>query len=121
MNTLLWILQGFLAIVFIYSGIMKTTQQREKLVNIGQTGVANLSYPMIRFIGLAEIAGAIGVIIPRLTGMLPMLTPLAAACFAIIMVMAIPIHYKRGEYKSVTLNIVLLLTSLFVTYMRYRY
>jgi len=73
----------------------------------------SLSYPMIRFIGLAEIAGAIGVIVPQLTGMLPMLTPLAAACFAIIMVMAIPIHYKRGEYKSVTLNIVLLLTSFF--------
>jgi uncharacterized membrane protein YphA (DoxX/SURF4 family) len=120
MNTLLWILQGFLAVVFIYSGIMKTTQQRDTLVNIGQTGVANLSYPVIRSIGLAEIAGAIGVIVPWLTGISPMLTPLAAACFALIMVMAIPIHYKRGEYKSVTLNIFLLFTSLFVTYMRYR-
>ncbi|SEW37572.1 DoxX family protein [Chitinophaga arvensicola] len=118
MNTLLWTLQGFLAIVFIYSGIMKATQQRDRLVSLGQTGVANLSYPVIRSIGLAEIAGAVGIILPRLTGIVPQLTPLAAGCFALIMVMAIPIHYRRAEFKSVAFNVVLLLMAGMVAYMR---
>lgn len=119
MNTLLWIMQGFLAAVFLYSGIMKSTQQREKLMSLGQTGVANLTYPMIRLIGVAEILGAVGIVVPWLTGILPFLTPVTAACFALIMIMAAPIHYRRREMKSVAFNIFLLLLSLFVMGMRY--
>jgi uncharacterized membrane protein YphA (DoxX/SURF4 family) len=119
MNTLLWTIQGFLAIVFVYSGMMKSSQKREKLVNIGQTGVANLSYPIIRLIGGAEILGAIGITIPWATGILPLLTPVSAIGFAIIMVLAIPIHYRRAEYKSVAFNGLLLMLSIFIAYMRY--
>ena len=120
MNTLLWTIQGFLAIVFVYSGFMKSSQKREKLVSVGQTGVANLSYPVIRFIGVAEMLGAIGIIAPAATGVLPVLTPIAALCFAIIMVLAIPIHYKRAEYNSVAFNLLLLVLAVFTAYMRYR-
>jgi uncharacterized membrane protein YphA (DoxX/SURF4 family) len=120
MNTLLWTIQGFLAIVFLYSGIMKSSQKKEKLVSIGQTGVANLTYPAIRFIGITEILGAIGLIVPWLTGILPLLTPVAALCFVFIMVLAMPIHYRRREYKSVAFNALLLLLSAFITFIRYR-
>ncbi|NLR62377.1 DoxX family protein [Chitinophaga polysaccharea] len=119
MNTLLWIAQGLLAAVFMYSGIMKSSQKREKLVEVGQTGVANLSYPMIRFIGMIEILGAVGMIAPWATGILPWLTPFAALGFAVIMMMAAPIHYKRGEYVAVAFNIFLLLTALAVMVLRY--
>jgi hypothetical protein len=88
-------------------------------VNIGQTGVANLSYPIIRLIGGAEILGAIGITIPWATGILPLLTPVSAIGFAIIMVLAIPIHYRRAEYKSVAFNGLLLMLSIFIAYMRY--
>lgn len=118
MNTTLWIFQGFLAVVFLYSGIMKSTQRREKLVSIGQTGVANLTYPVIRLIGISEILGAAGLVLPLATGIWPFLTPLAAACFAVIMLLAAPIHYKRAEFKSVAFNIFLLLLSLAVGYFR---
>lgn len=111
-------MQAFLALTFAYSGIMKSTQQREKLMSIGQTGVARLSYPVIRLIGISEILGAIGITLPLATGVLPWLTPLAAACFALIMVMAAPIHYKRKEYWSVAFNLLLLAVSLFVVVKR---
>lgn len=120
MNTALWIIQAFLAAVFLYSGIMKTSQQREKLVSIGQTGVADLSYPVIRLIGISEILGAAGIIAPLATGIWPFLTSLTAVCFAAIMVMAAAIHYKRAEFKSVAFNITVLLLSVLVAYMRFR-
>ncbi|MBC9934906.1 DoxX family protein [Chitinophaga qingshengii] len=119
MNTLLWIAQGLLAAVFGYSGMMKSTQKRDKLVQIGQTGVASLSYPVIRLIGIMEILGAIGVIVPVAIGILPLLTSFSALGFTLIMMMAAPIHYKRGEYASMALNIFLLLVSLGVMVLRY--
>ncbi|MBO9728655.1 MAG: DoxX family protein [Chitinophaga sp.] len=119
MNTLLWIIQGLLAGVFGYSGIMKSTQKRDKLVQIGQTGVANLSYPVIRFIGILEILGAISVVVPLATGIMPQLTAVSALGFTVIMIMAAPIHYKRHEYAAVAFNIFLLLASLGVTIFRF--
>lgn len=119
MNTLLWIAQGLLATVFMYSGMMKSSQKREKLMQVGQTGVANLSYPAIRFTGIIEILGAVGIIVPWATGILPWLTSFTALGFAVIMIMAAPIHYKRGEYGSVAFNIFLLLTALTVMILRY--
>lgn len=119
MNTLLWICQIFLAIAFSYSGFMKSFKDREYLVSIGQTGVDGLSYPLIRFIGITEILGVIGIIVPWLTKILPVLTPVTALCFAIIMVFAAPIHYKRKELTSVGVNVVLFFISVFVAYMRF--
>ena len=119
MNTFVWIGQVFLAIAFSYSGIMKTTQSRERLVSIGQTGVDGLSYPLIRFIGFSEIIGVIGIIVPWLTNIYPVLTPITALCFALIMVFAAPIHYRRKEFPSMGVNVVLFVISMFVAYMRF--
>lgn len=119
MNTFLWIIQCFLALTFGYSGIMKATQNRERLVSIGQTGVEHLQYPLIRFIGITETMGAIGIIVPWWTGIVPVLTPVTAVCFAVIMVLAAPIHYKRKEGKAVGINVFLFLLSVFVAWMRF--
>ena len=118
MNTILWILQIFLAVTFAYSGIMKSTRQREKLVDIGQTGVADLSYPRIRFIGIMEILGALGIILPQALGVLSVLTPVAASCFAVIMILAAKIHARRKELPAFSFNLFLLLISLFVAIQR---
>lgn len=119
MNTFLWILQVLLAITFGFSGIMKSTQAREKLVSMGQTGVTGLTYATIRFIGITEVLGAIGIVLPWTLNVLPVLTPVTAICFAVIMIPAMTIHYKRKEYTSVMLNVFLLCFSLFVAYMRF--
>ena len=120
MNTILWVLQIFLAATFAYSGIMKSTQQREKLISIGQTGVANLSYPLIRFIGIIEILGALGIILPQALGVLSILTPVTAIGFAVIMIPAANIHAKRKEFLSFSFNLFLLLISAFVAMQRFK-
>jgi uncharacterized membrane protein YphA (DoxX/SURF4 family) len=119
MDTFVWIGQILLCFAFGYSGIMKSSQSREYLVRIGQTGVEGLSYPLIRFIGISEILGAIGVIVPWLTNILPILTPVSALGFAAIMMLAAPIHYRRKEFASVGANVFLLAVSTFVAYMRF--
>ena len=119
MNILLWILQFFLAFSFGYSGVMKATQSRERLVSIGQTGVEHISYSLIRFIGISEVLGAVGILLPWWLTIFPVLTPVTAVCFAVIMVLAVPIHYKRHEMKAVGINTVFFLISVLVAWMRF--
>ncbi|GAB3702951.1 DoxX family protein [Spirosoma flavus] len=118
MNIILWLVQGFLAIVFGYSGWMKSTRLAPELVSIGQTGVEHLSTPLIRFIGIAELLGTLGLILPWATQILPVLTPVSAICLGIIMIPAGIIHYQRNEIRSVGLNVVVFLLCLFVGYGR---
>jgi uncharacterized membrane protein YphA (DoxX/SURF4 family) len=119
MNSTLWILQVLLALTFIYSGINKSIFSIRKLVDEkGQTGVENLSLPFVRFIGISEILGAIGLILPWWLNILPILTPIAAIIFAFIMIPAAIIHYKRKEFKNVLTNAVLFSICLFVAYGR---
>jgi hypothetical protein len=121
MNILLWVLQGYTAILFGYSGIMKSTQNRERLVRIGQTGVDGLPYSLIRTIGFTEILGAVGIIFPWATGIAPWLTPLTSACFAFIMMLAAPIHYRRHELKAVVgVNLTTFIICVVIAYFRFK-
>lgn len=119
LNVALWICQIFLAIVFAYSGVMKTTKTEKELVAMGQTGVENLSPALIHFIGISEIVAIIGIILPWLTGIMPVLTPVAAICFGIIMILAAVAHFRRNEKMTVLLNLFLLLICAFVAYGRF--
>jgi len=121
MNIILWIGQALLAIAFIYSGINKLIFPEQKLVAKGQTGVAGYSPATIRFIGISEILGAIGIVLPWLTGIVPVLTPLAALAFAVIMLLAAPIHYRLREPQNVAVNISLLIISLLVAWGRWQH
>jgi uncharacterized membrane protein YphA (DoxX/SURF4 family) len=78
MNILLWVLQAFVAFAFLYSGICKSVFSEQKLVAMGQTGVEGLSLAFIRFIGITEILGAAGLILPLALGVFPALTVIAA-------------------------------------------
>ena len=119
MNTSLWIGQVLLAIIFLNSGINKSFLPEQKLVAKGQTGVAGLPATVIHFIGVAELLGTVGIILPWWIQVAPILTPIAALCFAVIMALAAPIHYKRREPQNVAINSVILLISLFVAYGRF--
>lgn len=118
-NIILWICQIFLAIVFGYSGAMKSTQLEEKLVEMGQTGVENLPESLIRFIGISEILGTIGIVFPQLTGIVPILTSIAAVGLGCIMIPAAFIHFRRNEKKTVLLNLFLLLLCAVVAFGRF--
>ena len=107
-----------LAIVFLNSGINKSVLPEAKLVAKGQTGVAGLSAPLIRFIGISEIFGVAGIIVPWWLQIVPVLTPITAICFAVIMILAAPIHYKRREPQNVAINTIIFLLCVFVAYGR---
>ena len=113
MNGTLWTLQGLLALVFLVTGAIKIVLPKERLA--AQMGwVENVSQPVVRLIGVVEILGAMGLILPSLTGIMPWLTPLAAAGLALTMVGASSTHYRRNELSRIGLTAVLLVMTLFV-------
>ena len=119
MNTILWILQGVLAITFFYSGLMKSTRSEQWLITHGQTGVVGLPAVLIKLIGTIELLGVLGLILPWALGYARILTPISALGFALIMILAAPIHYRLREPKNVRVNAILFLLSAFVAYGRF--
>src|ERR1700738_2057960 len=115
----LWIAQVLLALLFSLAGVMKTFMPVPALVANGINYAADLPVWLLRFIGVAELSGAVGVVMPALTRIMPRLTPLAALGFVSIQVLAIGFHATRGELAmALPLNLVLLGLSLFVLWGR---
>ncbi len=118
MNIALWVLQILLALAFGMVGIMKVTQPINKLE--GRMGwVKDVRPGAVRLVGSLEILGAIGLILPAVTGIWPWLTPIAAACLALTMIGAMIVHIRRGEYSQIGVNVVLLVLTLIVAYGRF--
>jgi len=107
MNIILWTLQLLLALVYAYSGATKASQPVPRLVALGQTGVEHMPIGLIRFVGVAELLGAAGLILPWASRRAPALTPVAAMGLAIIMLLAIGVHLERREYRTVVANTLL--------------
>jgi len=97
-----------MAFVFMFSGVCKTYFDERLLLEKGQTGVEGLPKWFIKFIGISETLGAIGLIVPTALSKCNCLTPTAAICLGFIMIPAAFIHYKRGEMKNVAINFVIL-------------
>ncbi len=118
MNIVLWIVQGLLAVMFLMAGAMKVMRSKEQMVE-RMAWVEDFSQNTIRLIGVLEILGALGLILPGLTGILPVLTPLAAVGLVLTMVGAAMTHAKRGENSMIGMNVMLLVLSAFVVYGRF--
>jgi uncharacterized membrane protein len=117
MNTALWIAQGILAAMFLMAGIVKSTRSKEQLA-LKMPWVNDFSLPIVRLVGISELLAAIGLIVPQLAGIAPVLTGLAALGIALIMVLAAIYHMRKSEWKATGFNTVLFLVSLFVVYGR---
>ena len=116
----LWTAQILLALVFGSAGLMKTVQPIDALASM-MAWVGHSPETLVRFIGIVEVLGALGVILPALTRILPWLTPFAALGFAIIQVLAIGVHASLGETAtSLPINLLLLALSLLVVWGRTR-
>jgi uncharacterized membrane protein YphA (DoxX/SURF4 family) len=118
MNITLWVVQILLALAFALAGIMKVTQPIDRL-EARMGWVKDVGPGGVRLIGTLEILGAIGLILPAVTGILPWLTPLAATGLVLTMIGAMITHGRRGEYSQIGMNGVLLLLALFVAYGRF--
>ncbi len=113
MNIALWIVQGLLALAFLLAGSMKAfaplTTVRKNMSWANDVGV-----PFVRFIGVAELLGGIGLILPAITGIQSWLTIAAALGLVLVMVSASVFHASRREYQNIGMNVVLLLLAAFV-------
>lgn len=118
MGVALWVAQGLLAAVFLAAGATKLTRPKEKLAK-NMAWVEDFSQGTVRLIGAVEVLGAIGVVMPALTGILSWLTPLAALGLAATMVGAVLTHLRRGERSAVVAPVVLLGLAAFVAYGRF--
>lgn len=115
MNTALWIVQGLLAALFLFGGVMKLVLPLEQM-----QGPVPLPGLFLRFIGVVETLGAVGLILPGLLRIRPGLTPLAAAGLVIIMIGATAIGLKSGEGAMALIPLVVGLFAAFVAYGRWR-
>ncbi len=118
MGTVIWILQGLIAFVFMFSGINKSYFDEGTLVQKGQTGVEGLPKWFIMFIGISEIIGAIALIVPMLLNKWTILTPISAICLGSIMLPAAYIHNKRKEPKNVAINFIIFFFCGLIVYYR---
>lgn len=115
MNIALWVVAGLLALAFGAAGFAKLTTPKEKLEqNPNMAWAQDVSGGLITFIGAAEVAGALGLVLPQAFGVAEVLTPLAAVGLVLIMVGAIVTHVRRKENQAVVINVVLGALAAFV-------
>ena len=119
MNITLWVVAIVLAVAYVLAGLMKTTKPKESLIQQGMAWAGDFSPGTIRFIGVAELLGAIGLVVPPLVGVAELLTPRAAAGLALTMALAAVVHGRRGEPQMIVVNAVLLLLAAFVAWGRF--
>jgi uncharacterized membrane protein YphA (DoxX/SURF4 family) len=117
-NIVLWIVQGLLAAMFLMAGITKSTQPREKLAK-QMPWVEDFSTPVVRLIGVSELAAGLGLVLPAATGIVPVLTPLAAVGLVVIMLAAMVVHARRKEWQGIAFNVALLIAAAFVAWGRF--
>jgi uncharacterized membrane protein YphA (DoxX/SURF4 family) len=118
MNTALWVAQILLALGFFMAGMMKLFRPYEKITEM-MAWAKDFSPGIVKTIGLLEVLGAIGVIAPAITGILPVLVPIAAAGLALTMIGAMITHIRIGEGSKIAPNIILLLIAVFVAVGRF--
>lgn len=119
MDLLLWILAFVLAAIFAASGVVKLAAARDQQID-RTPYVEDFPQLVIRGIGALEILGAIGLLLPALTGVATVLVPMAAAGLAITMVLAALVHVRRGDGTAAALpSILLAILSVFVAWSRF--
>lgn len=117
MDTIVWIAQVVLALLFLLFGVthlMRRETMRERV-----PWMWAVPREALAVIGLLEILAAIGLVLPAMTRIQPFLTPLAALCLAVLMVFAIVFHVRRGEMPNIVLNAILGLLAAFVAWGRF--
>lgn len=121
MNIALWIVAGILSALYLFSGFGKLITPREKMATMMRPAawVLDFSPGMLKAIGVAEILGAIGVILPALLGIAPILVPVAALGLALLMTGAVIMRVRRREYRYALLDLTYLALAAFVAWGRF--
>ena len=118
MNILLWIIQILLALLFLFAGGSKLYLSAADLQAMGSPNQVLLPAWFIKFIGVAEVLGALGLILPGLVGFKQFLTPLAALGLAIIMIGAVVVTIMGDGLVMAITPLIICLLCFFVAYKR---
>lgn len=109
MNIAFWIVAGLLALFYVYSGALKVVRSRDRLRPM-MAWVDRIPLPAVRALGTVEVLGAVGLVLPPLTGIAPWLAAAAAIGFVVLQAGAIPVHLTGGD-RRIGLNIGLVVTA----------
>ncbi len=118
MNVFIWILQGVLAAVFLFAGVMKATRPKSQLQS-QMPWVEDFSPGVVKFIGTVEILAAIGLVLPAALDIAPILTPIAATGLCVQMVLAAATHTRRKEPQAIVVNAVLFVIAAVIAWARF--
>lgn len=119
MNLALWIATGFLALIALAGGISKTFVPKEKLDAHPASWTQHASATFVRTLGILELLAAIGLILPALTDTAPVMVPITAACWVLLMIGATAVHYLLGQPRLALLTSAYLAVAAFVAWGRF--
>lgn len=121
MNLALWIAAGLLAAVALTGGITKTFAPTKKLAEFPGGGwVGNVSAGFVKTLGILEILAAAGLILPAVTDIAPVLVPVTAVCWVLLMIGAIVTHLRLNDPKTtVAANLIYLGLAVFIAWGRF--
>lgn len=120
MNLALWIAAGLLAAVALIGGITKTFVPKEKLAAANGGGwTGDVGAGFVKTLGVLEILAAAGLILPAVLDIAPVLVPVTAVCWVLLMVGAMITHGRRGEYAFMVLNLTYLALAAFIAWGRF--
>jgi uncharacterized membrane protein YphA (DoxX/SURF4 family) len=119
-NLAMWIVSGVLAALYLTAGITKLVKSRDDLLTEPRMSWAGDFTPgTVKAIGAAEVLGALGLVLPWLTSIAPVLTPVAAAGLAVLQIGAAYVHGRRHETATIPVNVVLAALAAFVAVTRF--
>ncbi|MDQ3789700.1 MAG: DoxX family protein [Actinomycetota bacterium] len=120
MNLALWIVTGLLAAVALLGGMTKSFLPKEKLAAAhGGEWTANVSTGFVRTLGVLELLAAVGLIVPAVVDVAPVMVPVTAVCWILLMIGAMITHGRLGQYKLVLLNVAYLAMAAFIAWGRF--
>ncbi|MFA1550872.1 DoxX family protein [Actinomadura chokoriensis] len=120
MNLILWIAAGLLAVVALIGGITKTFIPKEKLAaQPGGEWTGQFGAGFVKTLGVLEILAAAGLILPAALDIAPVMVPVTAVCWVLLMIGAMITHGRLGQFKLSMLNLVYLALAAFVAWGRF--
>jgi hypothetical protein len=120
MNVALWIVQGLLATAFVAVGVGKLAQSKLKLLKNPQMAWAEeFPEPALKALGAVEVLAAVAVVVPWLTGVATVLTPIAAVVLGLLCFTSVPGMWRRGQYSAIAPNAALFVLAAFVAWGRF--
>jgi hypothetical protein len=115
----LWVVQVLLALFSLMAGINHGLRPIAEAAK-SSPWITGVPFALAKFIGFAELAAAIGLVLPAATRIKPALTPLAAVGLGIIMALAVPFHVMRGEANVIGLHVIVTALCAFVAWGRFK-